>query len=326
MTSPAFDRLIATYSIVARDAATGQMGVAVQSCYFAVGTAVTWGEPGVGVVAIQSFASAALGPEGVARLREGIAPQDALAQLLESDSGRDWSQLALLDASGRVATHTGSKCIGAAGHLTGDGVSVQANMMTNDSVWPAMLEAYRHAEGDLAARLLAALEAAEAAGGDIRGRQSSALLVVEGQRESRPPTGRLFDLRVDDHPAPVIELARLVRLRRALLAHSRFLNAVGAGQMNAAAPWLQEAQRLAPELDEVRLSTAIALYFQGRVPEARDTFRDIFSRKPGLADWLMRMASAGFVPGDPSLLEVVKTARPQGAESPVRSPASSAAP
>ncbi len=218
------DRLIATYSIVARDAATGQMGVAVQSCYFAVGAAVPWGEPGVGVVATQSFAPSDFGPEGLALLRKGIAPQDALAKLLESDSGRELSQVALLDARGRVATHTGAACIGAAGHLSGDGVSVQANMMTNQTVWPAMLDAYQRAGGDLAARLMAALEGAEAAGGDIRGRQSSALLVVAGERQSRPCRGRVFDLRVDDHPAPVTELGRLVRLRRAHDAHGRFIS------------------------------------------------------------------------------------------------------
>jgi uncharacterized Ntn-hydrolase superfamily protein len=303
------DRFIATYSIVARDAATGQMGVGVQSCYFSVGTAVPWGESGVGVVATQSFASSDFGPEGLALLRGGMAPHEALVQLLETDPGRELSQVALIDARGRVATHTGSACIGAAGHLTSDGVSVQANMMTNETVWPAMLDAYQRAEGDLAARLLAALEAAEMAGGDIRGRQSSALLVVAGERMNKPWHGRLFDVRVEDHPAPVAELARLVRLRRAQQAHSRFISAVNAGQMGEAVPLLQEALRLAPELDDVRLSGAIGLYFQGRHAEARSTFREIFSRKPGLAEWLARMAAAGIVPADPGLLQIVKTAR-----------------
>lgn len=303
------DRLIATYSIVARDAATGQMGVAVQSCYFAVGTAVPWGEAGVGVVATQAFASADYGPEGLALLRDGIAPREALAQLLESDPGRELSQVALLDARGRVATHTGAACIGAAGHLTNDGVSVQANMMTNETIWPAMLDAYQHGEGDLAARLVAALEAAEAAGGDIRGRQSSALLVVAGERTNKPWHGRLFDLRVEDHPAPVTELARLVRLRRAQLAHSRFIRAVRAERMDQAVPLLDEALRLAPEWDDVQLSAAIGLYFQGRHDVARGAFREIFARKPGLAEWLMRMADAGMVPPDPGLRQIVNSAR-----------------
>jgi uncharacterized Ntn-hydrolase superfamily protein len=303
------DRLIATYSIVARDAATGQMGVAVQSCYFAVGTAAPWGEAGVGVVATQAFASADYGPDGLALLREGMEPHDALAQLLESDPGRELAQVALLDARGRVATHTGAACIGAAGHLTSEGVSVQANMMTNETVWPAMLDAYDRGEGDLAARLLAALEAAEAAGGDIRGRQSSALLVVAGERVNKPWHGRLFDLRVEDHPAPVTELARLARLRRAQLAHGGFIRAVRAQRMDQAVPLLDDALRLAPEWDDVQLSAAIGLYFQGRHDVARGAFRDIFARKPGLAEWLTRMADAGMVPADPGLLQIVNSTR-----------------
>jgi len=303
------DRLIATYSIVAHDAVTGQMGVAVQSCYFSVGTAVPWGEAGVGVVATQAFASADYGPEGLALLRDGVAPYDALARLLESDPSRELAQVALLDTRGRVATHTGAGCIGSAGHLAADGVSVQANMMTDDTVWPAMLDAYQRGEGDLAARLLAALEAAERAGGDIRGRQSSALLVVAGERTSKPWHGRLFDLRVEDHPAPVTEIARLARLRRAQITHGRFLRAVRAERMDQAVPLLEEALRLAPEWDEVQLSAAIGLYFQGRHDVARSVFREIFARKPGLAEWLTRMADAEMVPADPGLLQIVASAR-----------------
>ena len=183
------EQLIATYSIVARDAATGGLGVAVQSCYLAVGAAVPWGEAGVGVVATQSFANLDFGPEGLAMMREGIAPADALRRLLEGDQRGETRQVALLDSSGRIATHTGAACVAAAGHLTDDGVSVQANMMTDDTVWPAMLCAYRHAGGDLAARLVTALEAAEATGGDIRGRQSAALLVVSGSRAHKPLAG-----------------------------------------------------------------------------------------------------------------------------------------
>jgi uncharacterized Ntn-hydrolase superfamily protein len=305
------DRFVATYSIVARDAATGQMGVGVQSCHLAVGTAVPWGEAGVGVVATQSFANTDFGPEGLALLRAGFAPHDALAQLLERDPGRELRQVALLDASGRAATHTGAACIGAAGHLTRDGVSVQANMMTNETVWPAMLDAYERTSGDLAARLLAALAAAELAGGDIRGRQSSALLVVAGERTSKAWEGRLFDLRVDDHPDPVTELTRLARLRRAQQAHTRFIAAVGAGRMNEAIPLLHEAVRFGPELDDVRLSGAIGLYFQGQYDEARSAFGEIFARKPGLAEWLSRMVAAGMVPADAGLLQMIKTA-PRG--------------
>src|SRR4029077_12255020 len=153
------DPLVATYSILARDAATGQLGVAVQSCYVAVGAAVPWGRAAVGVVATASFANLDFGPEGLAMMRDGVAPADALRRLLDADPRRETRQVALLDSQGRAAAHTGSACVAAAGHRTGDGVSVQANMMTDDTVWPAMLAAYERADGDLAARLVAALEA-----------------------------------------------------------------------------------------------------------------------------------------------------------------------
>ncbi|HWQ29053.1 MAG TPA: DUF1028 domain-containing protein, partial [Dehalococcoidia bacterium] len=203
-----------TYSIVARDPATGALGVAVQSHYFSVGSIVSWAEAGVGAVATQSIANVDYGPRGLALMREGLSASQALSALLENDPGRDVRQVAMVDARGGVAAHTGTRCIPAAGHLSGDGFSVQANLMANDSVWPAMRDAFERSDGELADRLLAALEAAQNAGGDIRGQQSAALLVVSGERSHEPWRGRLFDLRVEDHPEPVAELKRLVRLRR----------------------------------------------------------------------------------------------------------------
>ncbi len=301
--------LVTTYSIVARDRVTQHMGVAVQSCYFGVGTIVPWAEAGVGVVATQAFANADFGPEGLALLRSGLAATDALARLLERDPDPERRQVVVLDARGGVATHTGCRCVGAAGDLTRDGVSVQANMMTDETVWPAMLDAYNRTGGDLPARLLAALEAAEAAGGDIRGRQSATLLVVGGQRSETPWRDRLFDLRVDDHSSPVAELGRLLRLRRAQHAHSAFLTAVTTGRTDDAAHLLEEALRLAPELDDVRLSGAVALYLRGQLKEARTALSEIFARKPGLAEWMLRMAAAGMLPADSGFLELVKAVK-----------------
>jgi uncharacterized Ntn-hydrolase superfamily protein len=304
------DPLVATYSIVARDAATGQLGVAVQSCYVAVGAAVPWGEAGVGVVATQSFASVDFGPEGLAMMRDGVAPADALRRLLDADPRRGTRQVALLDSQGRAAAHTGSACVAAAGHRTGDGVSVQANMMTDDTVWPAMLVAYERASGDLAARLVAALEAAEASGGDIRGRQSAALLVVAGARAEKPWQGRLFDLRVDDHADPVTEIARVLRMKRAQNAQGRFVGAATAGHMDEAAEALREAMQLAPQSGETRLAAAMACSFQGRHDEARRILRDLFDARPHLAEWMSRMIEAGYIPQDPTLLEMIGTTRP----------------
>lgn len=301
--------LVATYSIVARDAATGQLGVAVQSCYVAVGAAVIWGEAGVGVVATQSFANIDFGPEGLAMMRDGVAAADALRRLLEGDPQRETRQAALLDARGRAAAHTGTACVAAAGHLVADGVSVQANMMTDDTVWPAMMTTYERATGDLAARLIAALEAAEARGGDIRGRQSAALLVVAGTRTEKPWQGRLFDVRVDDHPDPVAELTRVLRVKRAQNAQSRFVGAATAGRMDEAIGALRQATELAPESGETRLAAAMAASFQGRSDDARGILRDLFDAKPNLAEWMRRMIDAGYIPPDAILLETIAATR-----------------
>jgi uncharacterized Ntn-hydrolase superfamily protein len=147
-----------TYSIVARDEATGDMGVAVQSHWFSVGTAVSWGEAGVGVVATQSFTNVSFGIRGLAMLKAGLSPQEVLDSLLSDDEGRDYRQVAILDTKGRAAAHTGSKCIADAGHLAGENYSVQANLMLNDKVWPAMEKAFKEAKGTLAERMLAALQ------------------------------------------------------------------------------------------------------------------------------------------------------------------------
>ncbi len=208
-------RPVATYSIVARDSATGQLGVAVQSHWFSVGSIVTWAEAGVGAVATQSFVDPAYGPLGLALMQAGKSAPDALAGLLKSDEGREVRQVAMVDANGLVDAHTGANAIYAAGHHVGDQYSVQANLMEYDTVWGAMADAYEKAEGDLAERMLQALEAAEAAGGDIRGKQSAAILIVSGTPTGRAWEDRLFDLRVEDHPDPVVELRRLVKVQRA---------------------------------------------------------------------------------------------------------------
>jgi Uncharacterized conserved protein len=204
-----------TYSIIARDEASGQLGVAVQSHWFAVGVLCPWVEAGVGAVATQSMVEVDYGPRGLAALRSGQTPQEALQTLLAQDEGRELRQVAMLDARGLTAVHTGSRCIGAAGHCSGPGFSVQANMMKNDTVWPAMAAAYQSARGSLAERLLAALKAAQAAGGDIRGKQSAALRVVDGVRSGQPWKHLLVDLRVDDSPDPLAELERLLRIHQA---------------------------------------------------------------------------------------------------------------
>ena len=207
---PTVDQLAHTYSIVARDPDTGQLGVAVQSHYFAAGSVVTWAEAGVGAVASQASSDPAYGKLGLDLMRARKSAPDTLTGLVAADTMREVRQVAMVDALGRAAAHTGQTTIPEAGHIVGDGFSVQANMMLKNTVWPAMAEAYTSAKGELVDRFLATLDAAEAEGGDIRGRQTAAILIVEAKSTGRPWVDTIFDLRVDDAPEPLIEIRRLV--------------------------------------------------------------------------------------------------------------------
>lgn len=199
-----------TYSIAARDPRTGELGAAVQSHWFAAGELVPWAEAGVGAVATQALVGVGYGPLGLDLMRGGKRAPQALRALLAADEGEMHRQVAMVDPAGEVAAHTGSRCLREAGHRTGDGYSVQANMMLRDTVWDAMAEAFEKSTGPLTYRLLAALDAAEAEGGDVRGRQAAGILVVKDAPSGRPWEDVVVHLRVDDHPAPLEELRRLV--------------------------------------------------------------------------------------------------------------------
>ena len=284
-----------TYSIVARDPSTGELGVAVQSHWFSVGTVVTWAEAGVGAVATQSFAEPAYGPQGLALMRLGVDAQTALGALLAVDDERARRQVAFIDASGRVAVHTGAACIADAGHLTGPGVSVQANMMRDPGVWPAMLDAYQSAHGSLAERLMSALEAGEAAGGDIRGRQSAAMLVVSATSSSQPWRDRLVDLRVDDSLEPVGELRRLLGVHTSYGHMEAAEEREVAGDLEGALAEYETARGLMQGNDEAAFWSALLLADAGRVDEARALFEPIAAREPGWAELLRRLPAAGLL-------------------------------
>jgi uncharacterized Ntn-hydrolase superfamily protein len=209
-----------TYSIVGRDEKTGELGVAVQSRAFGVGICA-WARPGIGAVATQSFTEKSYGPKGLDLLAAGRSPADALAELVEADERRDFRQVAFLAADGRTAAHTGAACIPDCGHTARDGVSAQGNMLASAAVWDAAADAFESADGTLAERLLDALDAAEAAGGDFRGREAAALVVVSGDANEEPWT-RVFDLRVDNHPDPLRELRRLHLMAATYRRHNDF--------------------------------------------------------------------------------------------------------
>src|SRR3989449_9897894 len=240
-----------TYSIVARDKQTGELGVAVQSHYFQVGPTVPWALAGVGAVATKSMVNVSLGPLGIDYMRAGYAAEQALKALLAGDSEPQSRQVSLVDAQGNVATHTGSKCIPAAGHRIGDGFSCQANLMEKDTVWDAMFEAYGQSKEPLAERMMAALDAAEAEGGDIRGKQSAAMLVVSGKPTGRSWEDRVIEIRVEDAPDPLAELRRLLRVKRAYMALNEADRGADGGDQASAAAKLEEALSLAPEMVEI---------------------------------------------------------------------------
>ena len=296
-------RPVHTYSIVARDPATGELGVAVQSHWFSVGSTVPWAEAGVGAVATQSFVDPSYGKLGLDLMRAGRSAPDARKGLLVADDGREVRQVAMVDAEGRVVAHTGAKCILAAGHHVGVGFSVQANLMRNDRVWPAMARAFEGAKGSLAERMLAALEAAEAVGGDIRGKQSAAILVVSGKPTGKPWLDRLYDLRVEDSPAPLPELRRLVKLQTAYNLMNDGDLAVERKDDAGALKAYAAAGALVPDNAEMVFWHAVALVNMKRVDEALPLFRKVFKMDPAWAELTPRLPKAGLLPDDPKLLE-----------------------
>jgi uncharacterized Ntn-hydrolase superfamily protein len=303
-------RPLHTYSIVARDSATGDLGVAVQSHWFSVGALVPWAEAGVGAVATQSFVDPSYGPLGLELLRAGKSARQALDALLAADPGREVRQVAIIDAAGTVAAHTGAKCIKGAGHVAGRGFSVQANLMLNDRIWGAMAVAFEKAPGDLGERMLAALEAGEAAGGDIRGRQSAALLVVRGRSTGRPWADRIIDLRVEDHPDPLPELRRLVEVHRAYERMNQGDLAVERGDNEAALREYGAAERMQPENIEMRFWHAVSLVNMGRLQEAIPIFRTCFTHDIRWATLIPRLPASGVLNADARTIETILGAAP----------------
>jgi uncharacterized Ntn-hydrolase superfamily protein len=296
-------RPVHTFSIVARDPATGELGVAVQSHWFSVGSIVPWAEAGVGAVATQSFVDPSYGKLGLELMRTGKSGPDALKSLLAGDEGRDVRQVAMIDAQGRVDAWTGKNDIYAAGHIVGKNFSVQANLMLNDKVWPAMAQAFENTKGDLADRMLATLDAAQAAGGDIRGRQSAALVVVTGKPTGQPWKDRIFDLRVDDSAEPLQELRRLVTLQRAYNHMNAGDLAVEKKDNEGALREYGAAEKLVSDNAEMIYWHAIALVNMGRVEESLPLFRKVFAMDKNWATLTPRLPKSGLLPDDAKLIE-----------------------
>jgi uncharacterized Ntn-hydrolase superfamily protein len=281
-----------TYSIVARDKETGEFGVAVQSHYFQVSPAVPWALAGVGAVATQSHVNLSYGHLGLELLQAGYTAEQALTALTAGDSRADVRQCAIVDAAGNVAAHTGAKCIPAAGHRLGDGFSCQANLMERETVWDAMAAAYTSTDAPLAERMMAALEAAEAEGGDVRGKQSAAMVVVAAAGTGRPWDDRIIDLRVEDAPEPLPELRRLLRIKRAYMTAGEADDFEQSGDMKGAIAKLREAVAIAPEMVELRFMLGVTLASDGDVAGGAALVAEAMRKDPRWLETLRRLVKA----------------------------------
>ena len=289
-TNPYSDKFAHTYSIVAKDANTGEMAVGVQSHWFSVGTLVSWGKSGVGVVATQSFVNPSYGPKGIELMENGVSAEEALKNLTDKDEGRDFRQAAMLDVNGSVNAFTGEKCIESAGHFVGENFSVQANMMLNDEVIPAMKKAFQdNSNLPLAERIIKVFEAAESVGGDIRGKQSAALIVVGAEKTSNVWEDKKIDLRVDDSSNPIKEIKRLLKVHRAYDHMNKGDLAIEENDMDKALSEYGKAQVLFPENHEMSFWKAIALLNNGKKEAARPILKKVFKENPNWKKLIYRL-------------------------------------
>ncbi len=298
-------RPISTYSIVALDKTTGELGVAVQSHWFSVGFLVPWAKAGVGAVATQSFVKVDYGPDGLQLMESGITAVDALKTLTSKDEGEAVRQVGMIDIKGNVAAHTGSRCIKYAGHIIGENYSVQANMMANGTVPKAMAVAFEKTKGDLADRMMAALEAAEAEGGDIRGKQSAAMVIVSGEPSGVDWKDTKLSLRIEDHPTPLIELKRLIRVHRAYQHANMGDHYMETEEIDNALIEYSKAAEYYPENAELPYWSAIALANGGRLEEALPVFQSVFERNPDLRTMTPRLVKSGLLPDDENLINKI---------------------
>jgi len=304
-------RPVHTYSIVAFDKNTGELGVAVQSHWFSVGSVVPWVEAGVGAVATQSFVEPSYGPLGLELMRAGKSAEDSLAALLKADKNEASRQVGMVDARGKAVAHTGKNCIPEAGHFIGDGFSCQANLMLKNTVWKAMARAFETTKGELVDRLLAALEAAEQEGGDIRGKQSAAVIVVKGKSSGVWWKDRIYDLRIEDHPNPVPELKRLIRLNKAYNHMNKGDEFLTENKVAEAVKEYTKGMEIYPDNPEMIFWPAVTMASSGKVEESLPLFRKVFAMDPNWAVLLPRLPKVGQFPDDKKLIQKILALAPK---------------
>jgi uncharacterized Ntn-hydrolase superfamily protein len=304
-------RPVHTYSIVAFDKSTGELGVAVQSHWFSVGSSVPWVEAGIGAVATQSFIEPSYGPLGLELMRAGKSAEETLAALLKADKNEASRQVGMVDARGKAAAHTGKNCIPEAGHFIGDGFSCQANLMLKNTVWKAMARAFESTKGELVDRLLAALEAAEQEGGDIRGKQSAAVIVVKGKSSGVWWKDRIYDLRIEDHPSPVPELKRLIRLNKAYNHMNKGDEFLTENKIAEAVKEYTEGMEIYPDNPEMIFWPAVTLASSGKVEESLPLFKKVFAMDANWAVLLPRLPKVGQFPDNKKLIQRILDLAPK---------------
>jgi uncharacterized Ntn-hydrolase superfamily protein len=300
-----------TYSIVAMDRETGELGAAVQSHWFSVGSSVIWAESGIGAVCTQSFIEASYGPLGLELMRAGKTAEEALAGLLKADKFEAVRQVGMIDSQGRAAAHTGKSCIPEAGHFVGDGYSCQANLMLKNTVWNAMAKAFENTQGELVDRLMAALEAAQGEGGDIRGKQSAAIIVVKGKSSGAWWKDRIYDLRVEDHADPLVELKRLIRLNKAYNFMNKGDELLTENKVEEAMRSYTRAMEMYPDNAEMVFWPAVTLASTGKVEESLPLFKKVFAIDQNWAILVPRLPQVGQLPKDKALIKKILAQGPK---------------
>ena len=297
--------LVHTFSIVCRDSVTGEMGVAVQSHWFSVGSVVIWAEAGVGAVATQSLVNPSFGIRGLELLKKGKSSKETVDELVASDSGRAYRQLGIIDAKGNAFSYTGANCIPEAGNIIGKNFSTQANLMLNDKVPAAMAKAFQEAKGALAERMIAALEAGQAVGGDIRGQQSAAMVVVKGTSSGKIWEDKEIDLRVEDNPEPIKELKRLLKVYRAYEHMNNGDAATGKSDWETALKEYAEAEKMFPQNEEMKFWHAVNLVNKGKTDESLPLFKEIFAKNKNWAALITRLTKVGLLTADETTVKKI---------------------
>ena len=295
-----------TYSIVARDQKTGQLGVAVQSHYFSVGPVVPWARAGVGAVATQSMVEVSYGPIGLDMMAGGKSAKETLESLLKTDAKAETRQVGMVDSKGVVATHTGSRCIDFAGQSVGEGFSCQANLMRNDTIWGAMEKAYlNNSDLEFSERLVSTLEAAEEAGGDVRGKQSAAILIVSPNLYPNPWMGRLLELRVEDSSRPLEELKRLVKLKRGYEWAEKGDDLLSSGKIKESSEAYARALEYAPENEEILYWKGITMLASSLQEEGRRILVEVFKKNKSWVQVTRSLIDKGYVTNNEALQKLI---------------------